>query len=301
MTDAPPGDPLLQIAEETATPVDQRIAEVAAAIAGRFGDAARAVLFYGSCLRSGSVDGMLDFYVVVRGYRVAYGRGWYALANRLLPPNVFPFAHGGVAAKFAVISERHFARACSPAARDPATFARFAQPVRIVWAADGEARGFANRQLLAAATTLLMLVRPTLEDDRVADPLSGWRAAFRLTYAAELRAERGGRPDAIVDADPVRYARLAAALGWPFSPITSPDARAQAVARWQAFRRRGRRRQLLRLAKASTTFAGGLDYLAWKVNRHAGTAIRLRPWQRRWPILGALTLVPRLLRRGAIR
>ena len=49
------------------------------------------------------------------------------------------------------------------------------------------------------------------------------------------------------------------------------------------------------------TFAGGIDYLAWKINRHAGTAITIKPWQRRWPILGAITLLPRLLSGGAVR
>ena len=58
---------------------------------------------------------------------------------------------------------------------------------------------------------------------------------------------------------------------------------------------------MLRLVKASGTFAGGIDYLAWKINRHAGTAIAVRPWQRRWPLLGAVTLLPRLLRQKAIR
>ena len=66
-------------------------------------------------------------------------------------------------------------------------------------------------------------------------------------------------------------------------------------------RRRGKVLTLVRLAKASGTFAGGVDYLAWKINRHAGTEIEVKPWQRRWPILGALTLLPRLLKRGAIR
>ena len=45
----------------------------------------------------------------------------------------------------------------------------------------------------------------------------------------------------------------------------------------------------------------GSIIIAWKINRHAGTAIEVRPWQRRWPILGALVMLPRLLRRGAIR
>ncbi len=74
-----------------------------------------------------------------------------------------------------------------------------------------------------------------------------------------------------------------------------------ALKRWKRTQRRGKALTLLRLAKASATFAGGLDYLAWKINRHAGTAMTIRPWQRRWPILGAITLLPRLLARGAVR
>ena len=70
---------------------------------------------------------------------------------------------------------------------------------------------------------------------------------------------------------------------------------------WGARRLQGKALSVVRLAKASATFAGGVDYIAWKINRHAGTDIVLKPWQRRWPILGALTLLPRLLRRGAIR
>ena len=49
------------------------------------------------------------------------------------------------------------------------------------------------------------------------------------------------------------------------------------------------------------TYAGGIDYLAWKINRHAGTKIEIKPWQRRWPLVAALTLVPRLVKSGAIR
>jgi hypothetical protein len=53
--------------------------------------------------------------------------------------------------------------------------------------------------------------------------------------------------------------------------------------------------------KAAFTFAGGADYLAFKVERHSGERIELKPWQRRHPILGALSLLPGLLRRGAVR
>jgi hypothetical protein len=55
------------------------------------------------------------------------------------------------------------------------------------------------------------------------------------------------------------------------------------------------------LAKASATFAGGADYIAWKINRHAGTKIELKPWQRRHPLLAGISLLPKLLKSGAIR
>ena len=57
----------------------------------------------------------------------------------------------------------------------------------------------------------------------------------------------------------------------------------------------------MRLAKASATYAGGAEYIAWKINRHAGTTIELKPWQKRHPLLAAISLLPRLLRSGAIR
>ena len=45
---------------------------------------------------------------------------------------------------------------------------------------------------------------------------------------------------------------------------------------------------VLRLAKAAFTFAAGADYLAWKISRHSGIEVKLKPWQRRHPVLGAL-------------
>ncbi len=52
---------------------------------------------------------MLDFYLIVADYRAAYGKSWLAMANRLIPPNVFYFEQGGLAAKYAVLSEADFA------------------------------------------------------------------------------------------------------------------------------------------------------------------------------------------------
>jgi hypothetical protein len=277
---------------ELAEPVEPRVTGMAAAIAALYPGAARAVLFYGSCLRQRELDGlMLDFYLIVSDYRDAYRSIWLTVANTLLPPNVFPFAHDGLAAKYAVLSEADFARLNGPEAGDVSVWARFAQPSRLVWAADEAAREVAVAAVARAAPTLLAYAAPMA--DRGADALAIWRRGFALTYASELRAERQGRSGSIVDTDPERYLRFSAAAN-------SAPARGAAAA-WRRFRRRGKLLSLVRLAKAATTFAGGADYLAWKINRHAGTRIAVRPWQRRWPILGALILLPRLFLRGAIR
>ena len=280
------------VAAELAETVDPRVRAMAAAIAAKHPRAARAVLFYGSCLRTAELDGqMLDFYLIVSDYRAAYGKRWLAVANSVIPPNVFPFEHGGLAAKYAVLSEADFHRLNGPEADNVSVWARFAQPSRLVWAADGSAVESAVQAVARASETLLTLA-PAVSDER--DFLGRWRRGFALTYGAELRAERGDRPGSIVDFDPERYQRFGAAVGAHGSASGLDE-------RWRKLRRRGKMLSVLRLAKASFTFAGGIDYLAWKINRHAGTDIEIAPWQRRWPLLGAITLLPRLLRRGAIR
>ena len=286
------------VAEELAEPVDPRVSAMAEAIAARYPGAARAVLVYGSCRRERVLDGlMLDFYLIVSSYREAYGRGWYAVANRLIPPNVFPFEHEGLAAKYAVLSEADFARENGPEAGTVSVWARFAQPSRLVWAKDDAARETAVAAVSRAAPTLFGFALPMVTEDERGDPLAVWRRGFALTYESELRAERKGRSVSIVDTEPARYARFGEAALPAAMPLTPEKARR----RWRRFRRKGKAMSVIRLAKATTTFAGGVDYIAWKINRHAGTEIVVKPWQRRWPILGALTLLPRLLRRGAIR
>ena len=286
------------VAEELALPVEPRVSAMAEAIAALYPGAARAVLFYGSCLRERALDGlMLDFYLIVSSYREAYGRGWYAFANRLIPPNVFPFEHDGLAAKYAVLSEADFLRENGPEAGTVSVWARFAQPSRLVWAKGGAAREQAVAAVSRAAPTLFGFALPMLGEAERSDPLGVWRCGFELTYDSELRAERQGKSVSIVDTDPERYQRFGEAA-LPLARPLEPD---KARKRWRRFRRKGKALSLVRLAKATTTFAGGVDYIAWKINRHAGTQIVVKPWQRRWPIIGALTLLPRLLRRGAIR
>lgn len=302
------------ISAEALQPVDPRVSAFAAELARPFGDTARAVIFYGSCLREAQLDGlMLDFYVIVSDYAPAYraaGKaGWMARANALIPPNVFPAAHANLAAKYAVLSEADLARACSMQARDVSVWARFAQPVRLVWSADDAARDAALNALCDAVVTLFHHSLSMLSGEGFAH-LDIWRRGFSLTYGAELRAERKNRPDSIVDSDPDRYlhvgraalAQIATTMGvGPEGEVPLLMGHPEMERRWKRLRRRGKMMTVLRLAKASFTFAGGIDYLAWKINRHAGTQIAIKPWQRKWPLVAALVLVPKLLRSGAVK
>ena len=136
---APTADLLALVESELQMPVLPEVGAMAAAIADKH-PTARAVLFYGSCLREKQLDGlMLDFYLIVGDYGQAFGPRWMAAANRLLPPNVFPSEHQGLVAKYAVLSERDFARLASTRTRNVSVWARFAQPSRLVWSADQRA------------------------------------------------------------------------------------------------------------------------------------------------------------------
>ena len=279
------------VAEELSQPVDGRVRAMAAAIAVEHGEASRAVLFYGSCLRERQLEGlMLDFYLIVSDYSLAYNRRWLATANRLIPPNVFYFEQGGLVAKYAVLSEAHFARLNGPETGNVSVWARFAQPSRLVWAVDASARENAVNAVARAAPTLLAAAGQRAGEDA----LDWWRRAFALTYSAELRAERKGRSVSVVDADPERYERFS-------GPAIAAITQSKRQPSWSRRRLEGKVLSIVRLAKASLTFAGGADYIAWKINRHAGTAISLKPWQRRHPLLAGLSLLPRLLKSGAVR
>ena len=300
------------VADEIAVPALPQVHAFAEYIAAQYPNAARAVLFYGSCLRSEQLEGqMLDFYLIVSSYDSAYDRKWLAKWNRRLPPNVFPFQFERLMAKVAILSEEDFHDLNRPAASAVSVWARFAQPSRLVWAADDAARKMAAKAISGAAPALLNAALATTE--REVGVLDLWQSGFQMTYGAELRAERNDRPASVVEFDPVRYDRfgLAALRHTPIANelrgdkvhiLPDPYGRImQERKRWPALRRRGKMLTVARLAKAAFTYAGGIDYLAWKINRHAGTQIEIKPWQRRWPLVAALCLVPRLLVKGAVR
>jgi len=276
------------------------VAAMVAEVRRRWGGTVRAVLFYGSCLRAGrDGGGLLDLYVLTGAGTGPRRRGTARLASRLLPPDVYylevPFEGRRVRAKCALLELGRFERLTSPVTFQPYFWARFAQPVGLAFAADG-VRGRIETALARAVGALYLAARPLVPAGTSARDF--WIAAFRATYATELRPERPDRPRELVDRYPERYARLFALLEEAGLPLADP---VRARRDWRLRRWQGKLLSVLRLSKAAFTFAGGADYLAWKIERHSGVPVRLSPFHRRHPFLAALHLGLRLYRARAFR
>lgn len=299
---------------ETAAPVEG-VDDLVAEIRSRLGESVAAILFYGSCLRTGDFrDKVLDFYVLVDSYRAAYGPGWLAVFNSVLPPNVFYAEADGPAfrlrVKYAVLSAAHFRRLCSRRTFNSSVWVRFAQPTRLVYVRDERARADAVNALAAAVTTSVRSVVGLIGEPVTSERL--WRELFRESYRVELRAEGGTRARDIYNAQRERYEALTPLAlgrlqyrqfdGERFFPDQEggPSARAQRAA-WLLRTWQGKVLSVLRLLKASFTFDGGIDYLAWKIQRHSGVEINITPWQRRHPLLAGLVLFVQLRLKGAFR
>ena len=307
------------ITAELTRPLPEAVSRAATHAAARHGGAVEAVLFYGSCLRTGVFeDHILDFYILVSDYAASYARAWLACANRLLPPNVFYDEVRGedglvLRSKYNVISIEDFSHRVRADCRNVSIWARFAQPTALVFVRDDAMRARITDAIAEAVRTLLFASLPLCRAGD--DAAAVWARAFDLTYSAELRAEPPGKGREIYAAASERYDRLFEACcrerdiptardadgRLRLAEDPSPAARRRAVREWRRRRWNSKAVSLLRLIKAAFTFDGGIDYLAWKIRRHSGVEIRLSPWQRRHPLLAGLFLFLRLKRRGAFR
>lgn len=287
MTGAPTGALADRIAARLAVPVMPAVETFARALAAAAG--ARAVLFYGSNLRTGSLDGVLDFYILLPG--TDESAIWPTVSYHERD-------HEGVTlrAKVATMRLATFAKAASGDLTDTTIWARFVQPSALIWAEDEAARAEVIAAIAAAATTAARLAaalgpaRGTAEDY--------WRALFRATYSAEFRVEKAGRENDILSVNADHFAGLlplaldAAGIDpgladATLNPRLSSAERAQTLRWWKQRRRMGKPLNLLRLVKASTTFEGAARYAAWKIERHTGMPVKLTPFRERWPLLAA--------------
>ena len=279
------------LAQRIGASLDRSVRDEVAAYAKRLGEeaGALAVLFYGSNLRTGSLEGVLDFYILLPGPqreriwpRVSY-REWDHAGERLR-------------AKIATMSLRQFANAAKGLSRDTTIWARFVQPSALVWQANEEARAEVTQALCAAAVTAGRLAAAVGPARGTANDY--WRALFRATYKAEFRVEKPGRENSILEVNAEHFDGLLP-IAWNaggmrfkrmnglFEPLPNSAERRRILKWWSRRARLGKPLNLLRLAKATTTFDGAADYAAWKLQRHTGIALEVTPFRARHPLLAA--------------
>src|SRR5690606_31628887 len=198
------------LATELQRPAPGGALALAESLARRGGAATVAVLYYGSALRAESLEGILDFYVLVDDVGAWPGSLLARLGNRLLPPNVgyleLPAAGAMLGAKYAVMSPAQFAARTGERTQDTTIWARFSQPALCIWA-----RSITDRAAVSAlvAGAVVRAAWWAAHIGPVAAPAADyWRALFARTYAAELRVETAGRVHDIVGRDAARYTQL---------------------------------------------------------------------------------------------
>ncbi|MEG8025128.1 hypothetical protein QP162_13165 [Sphingomonas aurantiaca] len=269
-------------------PTIAAVRDVASVLAAGSADTL-AVLFYGSNLRTGLIEGVLDFYVLTAG---PPERGmWPTVSYR-------EFAHHGetVRAKIATMRLATFAKAAAARTLDTTIWTRFVQPSALVWVREPAIASQVAAAIGDAARSAARFAAALGPASGTADTY--WRALFRQTYAAELRVERKGREGQILGFDPARYDELLP-LAWTadgiafrdeagvLRPDLPPARRAALQQAWARRRRAGKPINIARLVRAAFTFEGAARYGLWKVERHTGVAVPLTPWREKHPILAA--------------
>lgn len=307
------------VRRQSAQPLAAAIHILTDSLRAKYGDAVAAVLFYGSCLRSGDArDGMVDLYVIVDRYRSAYHSWFWALLNKMLPPNVFyletAVKDGTVRAKYAVLSMADLQRGTSSGWFHSYLWGRFAQPAALAYVRGPDAAEAVHAALGQAVLTFLGRVIPRLPSQFAIEEV--WSKGLTLSYRTELRAERPEKMAALFQSAPDYYTQLtdAALPALPYSVTVIGESgrrcyRSQIATstRWKcrigwAVRTvQGKILTVLRLLKGAFTFTGGLDYILWKIQRHSGVSVEVPPRLRRHPILAICVLSWRLYRKNAFR
>ncbi|MEL6737309.1 MAG: hypothetical protein AAFO28_00105 [Pseudomonadota bacterium] len=274
---------------QLSAPVDPAVREFACALAESAG--AEAVLFYGSNLRTGSLEGVLDFYVLLPGERADEPAVWPRVSYHERESDA-----GTLRAKVATLRMATFAEAASGHLKDTTIWARFVQPCALVWQRDAKARDEALRAIASAAVTAARLAVALGPPEGVAEDY--WRALFQATYKAEFRVEKPGRENDILSVNARHFDGLLplalAAGGIAFdqsgerlTPHLDAHERSQVLGWWKRRQRLGKPMNFARLLKASTTFEGAARYAAWKIERHTGMPVPVTPFRERYPILAA--------------
>jgi len=303
------------IAQLTPVPQHPALRHLVESLQEKHGDCVAAVLFYGSCLRSGDpFDGLVDLYLIVDNYRCANSSRGKAFWNRVLPPNVFyaefPCRENTIRCKYAILSLADLEKGTSPRWFHSYLWGRFSQPTAIAACRDDQVRQQLETCFAQAVITFLNRVLPNVTARGTIQSL--WSEGLGLSYRAELRAESPARSRELSQANATFYehaTRLARPLlnynislaGDAYeTAITSPRRFASRMG-WALRITQGKFLSVARLLKAMFTFEGGLDYIAWKLERHSGVPVVIPEKVRRYPLIFIWGLFWDLYRRGIFR
>ncbi len=280
----------------------------------RHHQAVSAVLAYGSCVRSGEIfEGLLDLYLIVDDYQSAHNSSLSAAANWLLPPNVYyaqvDQGERVLRCKYAVVSMSDFTSHNGQGSFESYFWGRFAQPIGFVWLRDDNIEQQLQSVMTAAAQQLLRVSLPVLPAEGEINQM--WADALALSYSSELRTERAGRSDELADYAREHFADLVSAISIKGLSIDQDRQRYRFACSklrrvlsglaWPLRRVHGKLRSVMRLVKALFTFAGGLDYIAWKLERHSGQTVIIPDRVRRYPLLFAWGFFWGLYRQGVFK
>lgn len=284
-----------------------------------YGEAVQAILFYGSCFRTGDdADGLVDLYVLVDDYCSLSPKWTHICFYKLLPPTVFyleiPFTGRVVRAKYTVLSLADFQRGTSMRWFHSYLWGRFAQPTGLVYVRNEQVAEQVHTALAQAVLTFVIRVLPLLPPSFDAREL--WERGLSFSYRAELRAERPHTVERLIDAAPDYYEQVTRAA---MEAIRSPNEVVSSLSpiryevhilpwrwyrgrfAWAIRRMQGKLLSVLRLLKGLFTFRGGIDYILWKIERHSGVTVEVTPRLQRYPLLARGVLLWRLYRLGAFR
>lgn len=167
-----------------------------------------------------------------------------------------------------------------------------------------------NAAIASAVVCFLRNAVPAMTDERFGTT-DLWQRGLALSYGAELRPESTRRPESLI-ADSGYYERVTAAAipalpdllsgkDGVWQTLATRPARRACLFRWRLRRIQGTLLSLLRWIKAAFTFSGGVDYAAWKIERHTGMRIEVTERLRRHPLIYGWPVLWKLWRSGTLR
>jgi len=305
-----------EIASESARIVLPEYKALVTEIKSLYGSAVDGIILYGSCLRSSDLDNKVtDLYVLVDDYRNVYTNNFLSLLNTFLPPNVFYlevcYEEKIIRTKYSVITTEDFIKGIESWFHSY-LWARFAQPVRILYTRDDDGKKQLHTILACAVLKFLKTTIPLMGKCN-ADTEKIWINGLSYAYAAELRPERENRAKQLTYLNMGDYIRLTTYAAPALEDLIRPEPRGyyqcladkahqrRARRNWRIRRWQGRVLSVCRLIKATFTFNDCIDYAAWKIQRHTGVAIEVTPEMQRHPVIKGSAMLWQLVRRGIMR